>query len=148
VNDNRKDQQVTVFSIDLDDFKGINDTYGHQTGDEVLCIVSRILRRVFAENVVARFGGDEFLVLQLGPVDKEEAESLARKFIATLEAAFQQDKRFGSLSASIGITMTKDVKAPIDVIARASDEALYEAKQTGKGCCCVFCGNIYGDIRR
>ena len=140
--EHRKKQTICIFSVDLDHFKYVNDTYGHKAGDEALKVVSSVLGDSFPGALVCRFGGDtvvrtggdEFLVLQLGTIDLSEANLLARDFLNRVHIAFGTEKKFGKLSASVGIALTEDADFPIDELVRRSDEALYAAKEAGRNC--------------
>lgn len=123
----------SVIMIDLDNFKQINDTYGHLAGDKVLREVGNILRNYLrAKDVVARTGGEEFTIILPG-ITKDEAVLVAerlRKVIAnhTIE---HEDKKI-SVTASFGVAeMREGLENPEDLI-REVDERLYEAKRTGK----------------
>lgn len=131
----RKKQAVCVFSIDLDHFKQVNDTYGHKAGDEALRAVSEVMKGSFPSTGLAcRFGGDEFLVLLLGNLSANEARSIAENFMENLRELFSAQKKFSVLTASVGIAVTHDIDCAIDDLIKASDAALYEAKEAGRNC--------------
>ncbi|MBQ7515515.1 MAG: diguanylate cyclase [Schwartzia sp.] len=132
--EHRKRQTTCVMSLDLDHFKHVNDNYGHKAGDEALKIVGNVLRDCFPGALVCRFGGDEFLVLELGGVTLEGAEAGAKEFLNRLRIAFGSEKKFEGLSSSVGIALTEDNDFPIDELVRRSDEALYAAKDAGRNC--------------
>jgi diguanylate cyclase (GGDEF)-like protein len=121
--------------IDLDGFKAVNDTFGHQTGDEVLIQVADRLRLVVGKDgVCARLGGDEFVLLvntQTRPVNE-----LAAAIVDSLAKPFQlRETTRPTIGASIGIALIGDVRSTdaISTLLRRADEALYVAKSAGKG---------------
>ncbi|MEO8061205.1 MAG: diguanylate cyclase [Pseudomonadota bacterium] len=125
-----------LLQIDLDHFKSVNDTHGHDAGDHVLRVVARVLERaVRRSDFVGRSGGDEFQVILAGVEKTSVALDIANKIIA--EVAQPVDVGGGNLvrvGASIGIAMgSGEYEAPASFLRRA-DEAMYEAKQSGKGC--------------
>lgn len=120
--------------IDLDRFKGINDTYGHQGGDEVLRGVGRVLRRTLRESdVVARYGGEEFAVIfsKTSIADAQQAVARIRK--AVERAVFAFEGKSLRVTVSIGATQTLKGMEVGDVVKRA-DEALYVSKSAGRNC--------------
>jgi diguanylate cyclase (GGDEF)-like protein len=125
-------RSLSCLMIDLDNFKPINDTFGHATGDAALKQVGAILTDVVRRSdMVSRYGGDEFLVL-LPETDLEGAEALAEKVLATASKQEFGDMhpRF-QLTLSIGAATLSDDESGNDMIARA-DMALYEAKEQGR----------------
>lgn len=112
--------------LDIDDFKQINDTYGHSRGDEVLADAGRILKDCTRqEDVIVRFGGDEFCIWLYGQSDKKQPEAIARRILSEFEKS-------GNVHLSIGIAMIKREETDYDRILNRADEALYEAKKKGK----------------
>lgn len=126
-----KRQPVSLFYLDLDNFKHINDKFGHEVGDELLCRVARILEQTFEEGVCVRFGGDEFVCALVGQKNDEELARFAEKFLAELAHLIEDFQNFAGLSASIGISHA-DVVDDIDVLLKKSDVAMYDAKNSGK----------------
>lgn len=119
--------------IDLDDFKQINDRYGHLFGDAVLTKVAREIERSFrTQDIVARIGGDEFLVVMRGISDRGLLENRCKRLCGMIQNAFQNRQNKLSLSCSIGIALApEDGTAYYDLFSRA-DQALYQAKNQGK----------------
>lgn len=116
----------------------VNDTYGHQIGDEALIMVAATLKKCFPGNLIARLGGDEFLVAKTEPVTEDELVRQADLLIAGLHDAFSTNSCFKVLSASIGIAYTTDPSKKIDDLIKESDTALYKAKEAGRSKSCVF----------
>jgi diguanylate cyclase (GGDEF)-like protein/PAS domain S-box-containing protein len=124
---------VAVCFLDLDRFKEVNDTLGHQVGDEVLCGVADRLRRVVrVEDVAARLGGDEFVVL-LAPVDDvDDVRGVASRLVDELAVAHTTSAGPVTCAASVGVAFARAAEGSIELLARA-DAALYEAKRAGRG---------------
>ncbi len=135
---NRNRERVSLLYLDIDNFKSVNDRYGHQCGDEALIIVARLLRESFPDDLVARVGGDEFLIALLGDCGLRALEERARGLLDRIADSFQSSARLEGLSASIGIAQSDDSSLNIDELIRRSDMALYKAKASGKARCCVF----------
>lgn len=124
--------------IDLDQFKQVNDTLGHPSGDKLLCAVTARLRRLLRpEDFVARFGGDEFVVFQRGIQSMEDAASLARRIVDRLSERYEIDHHLVEIGASIGIAMTS-AETSVDILLKNADMALYRAKADGRGTFCFF----------
>jgi diguanylate cyclase (GGDEF)-like protein len=134
----RTGSTLAVMFLDLDDFKGVNDSYGHAMGDQVLQIVGRRLKTHTRENdTVSRQGGDEFLYLAQHVRDEHNIELIAEKLLreiqAPLEVAVPELEIFAGISASIGISVfPKDGETP-ELLVRGADAAMYHAKKSGGG---------------
>ena len=122
-----------VLIIDLDDFKQVNDRYGHLFGDSVLTQVAREIKKLFRnQDIVSRIGGDEFLVVMRGVSDKNLIENRCRQLLAIFRSIFQNQRYNLQLSCSIGIALSPECgKNYYDLFNRA-DQALYWAKAKGK----------------
>jgi diguanylate cyclase (GGDEF)-like protein/PAS domain S-box-containing protein len=124
--------------IDLDNFKTLNDTQGHEMGDLLLKqVASRLKQCVRDEDTVARQGGDEFVVLlsELGTVEQEAAsasESIAEKILAALNQNYQVGHLLHHSTASIGVTLFKGNIASVDDLMKQADLAMYRAKAAGR----------------
>ena len=130
---NQHEKQHSLFYIDLDQFKIVNDTCGHPAGDELLKQVTRLLRGCLREaDVLARLGGDEFGVLLLGcPLDK--AEAIAEKLRKAVEDfRFRSDNNEFRIGASIGVVPILDSGTPLTELMKAVDSACYVAKEQGR----------------
>lgn len=128
-----KSKKVSLFYVDLDNFKQVNDTYGHSVGDEVLKKVAGILKEAAKEHMVGRIGGDEFLVAFIGPYEKASLEIYAKALISKMQQEFSGRKEFSFLSMSIGICSAEHFRSgQISRMIRESDEALYHVKRGDK----------------
>ncbi|MDX6256192.1 MAG: hypothetical protein QOJ11_2526 [Frankiales bacterium] len=126
--------RIAVLFIDLDFFKTINDTMGHDAGDRVLVEVARRLEQVSRRtDTVARFGGDEFVVLCDKLRVDEDVRVVADRVVRALAQPFTVDGREAALSASIGIVVNDDPYALAADLIRDADAAMYQAKERGKG---------------
>jgi diguanylate cyclase (GGDEF)-like protein len=127
--------QLAVCMIDLDDFKPVNDTYGHTVGDQVLVAVTRRLRGFLREgDVLGRIGGDEFVAVFRNCADPEISRKLASRIVVGLKAPFFFDDLQVRIGASIGIALSsKDGRESTMALMERADQAMYAAKQAGKG---------------
>jgi diguanylate cyclase (GGDEF)-like protein/PAS domain S-box-containing protein len=139
---------AAVLFLDLDRFKLVNDSLGHQVGDRLLIAVARRLESaVRPPDTVARLGGDEFTVLLDGVSDVHEAASVAERVHATLKTPFEIDDRELHVDASIGIALAGADASP-DTVLRDADVAMYRAKADGKGRHAVFDGRMHEQVMR
>jgi diguanylate cyclase (GGDEF)-like protein/PAS domain S-box-containing protein len=130
----RRQVKFSLFYIDLDHFKPINDTYGHLAGDRVLIRAAETLRAsIREEDTAARLGGDEFAVLVEDASDQQALRRLGEKMIRDIEAPVQIEGRMERISASIGIATYPDDGRNGDSLLNAADGALYHVKSTGRG---------------
>ena len=128
----RRERQTTVLYIDLDDFKRINDTLGHEAGDQLLVQVAQRLRAsVRREDTPARLGGDELAVLA-EDLSRREAADLALRLLADLEPPFRLAGQAITVGASVGIAQSAPDETAEDLL-RHADTAMYVAKTSGKG---------------
>jgi diguanylate cyclase (GGDEF)-like protein/PAS domain S-box-containing protein len=125
--------QFAVHYLDLDHFKDVNDTLGHPTGDKLLCAVADRLKTCVRDtDMVARFGGDEFAVLQDDISDTVSVETLAAKIGKVIAAPFEIDGNQVQTSASIGIVPYRGDVEDVDAMMMKADLALYRAKNEGR----------------
>ena len=129
----RSGLQVAVLFVDLDRFKEINDTLGHEFGDRVLKDVSRRFRNCIREDdTVARLGGDEFTFISEALNEPQHAAFVAQKLIQSLESPFIIDNHPFFLTASIGISLYPQDGESAQTLLRNADAAMYKAKEEGK----------------
>jgi diguanylate cyclase (GGDEF)-like protein/PAS domain S-box-containing protein len=130
----RTRHRVAVVMLDLDNFKAINDTRGHLVGDRLLCAVAERLRRtVRASDTLARFGGDEFALVQTGLSHADGARVLAQKMVDVLAEPFQLGDQEIHASASVGVALYPEDGTGPDRLLGHADLALYRAKARGRG---------------
>ena len=126
--------QVSLLFIDLDRFKHINDSQGHEVGDQVLCVVGKRLdEQLRADDFVARLGGDEFAIILTHPPASRAASRLVRKLLKSLAEPFKLDKRRYAVGASIGISVFPDDGLDANTLLRQADLAMYQAKKRRSG---------------
>jgi diguanylate cyclase (GGDEF)-like protein len=130
----RGGERFSVFMIDVDRFKAVNDSLGHPIGDALLKAVARRLRAAIGErDTVARFGGDEFAILQpLAANHKEGAAALATRIIAAINEPYDLDGYKAAIGASIGIALAPGDGASADELLKNADLALYRVKSAGR----------------
>jgi diguanylate cyclase (GGDEF)-like protein len=130
----REKLQVSLLFIDLDRFKHINDSQGHEVGDQVLRVVAnRLAEQLRADDFVARLGGDEFAVILNHPPASRAASRVARKLLTVLAESFKLDRRRYAIGASIGISVYPDDGLDANTLLRQADLAMYQAKQRRSG---------------
>jgi diguanylate cyclase (GGDEF)-like protein/PAS domain S-box-containing protein len=132
---------VALLYVDLDDFKLVNDSFGHAAGDEVLQAVARRMERTLrATDVLARHGGDEFLVLlsDLGDEPLAAARTVAHKLVAALREPFALAGLEFQIDATVGISLYPDDADSADALLRHADTAMYDGK--GAGSVAVYAG--------
>jgi diguanylate cyclase (GGDEF)-like protein/PAS domain S-box-containing protein len=136
----RKNHNIAVLFMDLDDFKVVNDSLGHEVGDHLLLAVGQRLKGCLRRGeVVARLGGDEFTLLLEGISSAGEAEKVAERLIRELRAPFAVEGHLIFATISIGIALSDSVgRGQGDLLLRAADIALYRAKDKTKACYEVF----------
>jgi diguanylate cyclase (GGDEF)-like protein/PAS domain S-box-containing protein len=128
-----------VLMLDLDDFKGVNDTYGHIVGDQLLAGIARRFERVTrSTDSLCRFGGDEFLYLAQGISSPDEAAQVATRLLDTLAEPFFIGGAYIEQRASAGIMIWDGSSADTSQVIQDADVALYEAKRKGKGHFALF----------
>lgn len=125
---------LAVLFIDIDKFKSINDSHGHDLGDQVLRMVAdRLKSFVRDEDIVSRWGGDEFVCLCLEVTEEADVTQLAEKMIQRIAEACDFNGTTLSISASIGIATYPADGDTVDMLFKNADTAMYKAKKTGKG---------------
>ncbi|WOB10714.1 diguanylate cyclase domain-containing protein [Piscinibacter gummiphilus] len=130
----RHETGFAVLFVDLDHFKHINDTRGHATGDEVLCQVARRLESAVRDtDTVSRYGGDEFVILLSDAARQADAAAIAGKVLAALAEPLVAEGNALEMSASIGISLFPQDGSDAPALIARADEAMYAAKQQGRG---------------
>jgi diguanylate cyclase (GGDEF)-like protein/PAS domain S-box-containing protein len=136
---NRQFRSVAVLFVDLDNFKVVNDSLGHDVGDQLLVTIAARLKEVLrGEDSVSRMGGDEFTVLLEDVHDDEMAMLVADRIAESLREPIQLDGREVVPSASIGVALSTRGNDGHDALLRNADLAMYRAKANGKGCSAIF----------
>lgn len=126
----RQQGHLALLYLDLDDFKGVNDAFGHGSGDRVLVeLAGRIRAVVRAEDTVARLGGDEFVVLLAQVTGAGDAARVAAKVLNSVRPPFRVDGHDVSISASVGVSVYPDDGTSPDDLMRRADGAMYRDKQ-------------------
>jgi diguanylate cyclase (GGDEF)-like protein len=140
--------KLAMFWLDLDKFKEVNDTLGHPVGDRVLAeVASRLAKAAPPGATVARFGGDEFILL--AHVDnRAESERLARNISDAVSRSIRLDGQRIETGASIGVALLPDDGSDIETVMQSADLALYHAKVGGRGQICFFDTSMTRDLVR
>jgi diguanylate cyclase (GGDEF)-like protein/PAS domain S-box-containing protein len=133
----RHNKKFAVIFLDLDQFKPVNDTLGHQLGDKLLITVAGRLSSLVREiDTVSRFGGDEFAILVSEVNEHQDVTTLAEKILATLNQPFLLDGNTVNVSGSLGIAMYPDHGSDMESILGKADSAMYQAKRSGRNIYC------------
>ncbi|WP_271271669.1 bifunctional diguanylate cyclase/phosphodiesterase [Aliamphritea hakodatensis] len=129
----RHSKQLAICFLDLDDFKPVNDQYGHEVGDQLIIeVAKRINTTLREEDTVSRQGGDEFAML-LGDIESlEHCEAILQRIIGLLSHPYMIDGHVISISASVGVTLYPDDNADLDTLMRHADQSMYQAKLAGR----------------
>ncbi len=129
----RSQTLLAVFYVDLDGFKPVNDTYGHDAGDQVLKEVAHRMRGCFREvDTVSRIGGDEFLILLTGLGFRDVVVPLAERLLSSFSNEFNFDEGGANIGASIGIAFFNGASDTSESLIKRADKAMYNAKKNGK----------------
>ncbi|MBF0621411.1 MAG: PAS domain S-box protein [Magnetococcales bacterium] len=130
----RRDHKIAVFYLDLDHFKPINDTYGHEAGDLLLQQVAKRLTNLLRkEDTIARLGGDEFAaILRCLNEPEKDAIMVAEKIIHAIAEPFHIDKHVCRIGTSVGISFFPGTAISQDELVSQADEAMYQAKKSGR----------------
>ncbi|MHB1905307.1 MAG: putative bifunctional diguanylate cyclase/phosphodiesterase [Acidimicrobiales bacterium] len=136
-----------VLLIDLDHFKGVNDTYGHVTGDELLAAIADRLRRVArSTDTLCRFGGDEFLILVEEIAGADEAAIIAERILEDMVVPFSLRGTTFVQRASVGVATFDPTAEDVSTLVQSADIALYEAKRQGRGRVVVFTPSMHQEV--
>jgi len=132
-NSSRNNQKVAILFLDLDHFKTINDSLGHETGDQLLQQVSLRIKRVLRkQDTIARMGGDEFIILIPGLTETDHTARLAEKILDAITPVFKIGDNELYIGCSIGISIFPDDGTEIKTLLKNSDLAMYRAKEKGR----------------
>lgn len=145
----RNQKRVALLMLDLDRFKNVNDTLGHYVGDRLLEAVSKRLKICLRDSdMVARFGGDEFVICLPMVRDQEDIERVAQKVLSTITEPFRIEDHELRISSSIGICQYPiDGESP-ESLLQFADAAMYQAKTKGRGTYCFFTQELNEDAKR
>jgi diguanylate cyclase (GGDEF)-like protein len=144
----RSGERFAVLCLDLDRFKGVNDSLGHSIGDKLLnAVASRLANCVNEHDFVARLGGDEFAIIQASLSRPEESGILAGRIIERLAAPYEIEGHQLNVGASIGIALAPTDGANADQLLKNADLAMYRAKADGRGSYCFFESEMDGRIQ-
>lgn len=136
---NRHERNITCIYLDLDNFKAVNDTFGHQAGDRALAATAEMMQNEFPDGFAARMGGDEFMIVLLGKRDITATAERVNGFMTRLLKYYATTRTMRALSVSAGISQSRpSTEKTIDQIIHEADRALYEAKKNGKARCKVY----------
>lgn len=140
---NNPDLQYALFLFDLDNFKGVNDNYGHIVGDQVLSGISTIIKKQFRESdIIGRIGGDEFSAfIKLGDRDNNFDNILTTKCLALCQAfqsVYIDKSKKKKMSVSIGVALVSDSDGTFETLYKNADKALYESKHAGKNTYTIY----------
>ena len=135
----RQPGRLAVLFVDLDHFKAVNDSFGHDAGDRVLAEVGHRLSLLSrSADTVARLGGDEFVLLCGALRDDDDVGLIADRIVRGIRVPYVEDGRDLSITCSVGIVVTLDPFAEPEQLIRDADGAMYKAKETGRDCSRVF----------
>jgi diguanylate cyclase len=145
----RRGSTIGLLFIDLDGFKGVNDSHGHRSGDEVLRHVGRRMSQQIREgDFVARLGGDEFIVGIEDVVDESSAITLAHRLIAAVSEPIRIDDDLTvHVGASVGIALGRAGETDVETLLHEADLAVYRAKAAGRGCAELFSGTARAALK-
>jgi diguanylate cyclase (GGDEF)-like protein len=144
----RYGEMLALHYIDLDHFKDVNDTIGHDAGDTLLKTTADRLRAVAGPNdLIARFGGDEFAILQVDIEQRWQAEEMARRILASLSQPVHADGQEIAGSASIGVALVPDDGESPDRLLKSADLAMYRSKADGRNCIRFFTAAMESDLQ-
>jgi diguanylate cyclase (GGDEF)-like protein len=133
ITHDRSEQTLAVLFIDLDGFKQVNDSLGHQVGDVVLtAVANRLLDCVRASDTVARLGGDEFAILAEQLTSSEQAESIGDRVVGALQAPLHANGQLARITGSVGVALRQPSHHAAEDLLHSADEAMYAAKMAGK----------------
>lgn len=131
-------QVVHAMFIDIDNFKSVNDVYGHSMGDKLLIEIGQLIQNHIGNGYASRIGGDEYVILLDGSIPQADVEEIAKKLLVDLEAIDFRKDILSLISLSIGIVIGQSVSQTLDDVLAKCDAAMYQAKYNGKNRYTVF----------
>jgi len=135
----RYNSKVALFFVDLDGFKSVNDTYGHQVGDQLLINVSKVITKTLRNtDLVSRIGGDEFTIIISDAKELNELESVANKIIESVNKDIIINKEIIHVGASIGVAVFPDDALNTEELIKKADERMYISKEKGKNIVTIY----------
>ena len=130
--DQQKDDHLSVFCIDLDHFKSVNDIYGHHEGDKALVLTAKTLQVSISDGLIARMGGDEFLVVIVGARTEEEVERTRKMIKEQLDGEYVKHENFQNISASVGAAYSQTGRETFHDLFHRADEMMYQEKESSR----------------
>ena len=131
------EENCALFIVDLDDFKRVNDTLGHQAGDQAIRQTAQILSGLFrAKDIVGRLGGDEFMIFLAGAITEKLVQKKAAVICENVQMVLGNEPAV-VLTASVGVYISAGNHARFEGLYQSADLALYRAKKGGKHCFCI-----------
>ncbi|SFK06699.1 EAL domain-containing protein [Methylophaga sulfidovorans] len=129
----RSDTMLAICFVDLDDFKPVNDTYGHDIGDQLLIeVANRLKSNVREEDTISRFGGDEFAIIFRDVESVEECEEMLKRIHQSIAQPYHVDDLRLNISASSGVSFYTQENDDLDTLLRHADQSMYQAKLSGR----------------
>jgi diguanylate cyclase (GGDEF)-like protein len=139
----RRKSRVALLFLDLDDFKPVNDSFGHAFGDRLLrAVAERLSSLARASDTVARLGGDEFTVLIPDIEDDSQLEAIANKYSSAFQEPFRVDAEEVTISASIGVAATRNGTTNAATLFEHADMAMYRVKRAGRDGCAFYTSRV------
>jgi len=145
----RNENKLAIMFLDLDHFKLINDTLGHEIGDKLLIHVSKLLENLIRESdTLARIGGDEFVILFPIVNSTNDVENIAKKILSTLQEKHDIDGHKLFVTTSVGISMFPDNSKDVENLIKDADTAMYEAKNSGRNSYALYTESMGNHISK
>lgn len=130
--DQLKNDYISVYCIDLDHFKSVNDIYGHHEGDKALVLTAKTLQESMPEGLIARMGGDEFLVVLIGVCTEDEVEKTKKMIKDQLDREFAKHENFQKITASVGAAYSQTGTETFHHLFHRADEMMYREKESSR----------------
>lgn len=139
---NSNEVNLTVMFLDLDNFKKLNDSFGHHYGDEALILISNKLRMLCEDAFVARIGGDEFVIVWENINDSQWLSWKIDQILTEIKTEFNRDDKTNIISVSMGVVTSTLTDIDVDTLLLKGDLALYKAKEKGKNQCVLYTDDL------